>query len=69
MQDDDFKMKVISEIAELQTNVSHILAAMPKKDLEGKLKFNRALILIMLASYVPILIYVSQMVSAVASPK
>lgn len=60
MTDEEFKMRIVRQVAEMRTDIKHILARLPKEDLSGKIKFNRSLILVMLTSYLGLAIYLIQ---------
>ncbi len=53
MNDQDFKIKITEQIAEIKADVKHIMKNIPcahHKDMESRIKMNRNLIMLLLTS-------------------
>ena len=57
MQDKEFQIKVVRDISEIKTDLKHLMMRLPTTDLEAKVKFNRALIMMLLTGYVGIIAF------------
>jgi len=60
MTDQEFRERIIRDVAAIQQDIKHIMRRLPCSDLESKLKFNRSLILVILTSYLGLAIYFIQ---------
>jgi len=53
-------MKLVKDIAMIKTDIKYLKENNPIRELESKIKFNRALILILLTSYSGMIYFVLQ---------
>jgi hypothetical protein len=65
MDDQDFKIKISEQIAEIRSDVKHIMKNIPcahHKDVESRIKMNRNLIMLLLTSLLGGTVFILQKV-------